>query len=138
MNTTVKTNFVTCIAILSLACAALPASARHGHGGCGGWDNHRGWTALGVGAAVGLLSGIAIARTPVYAAPAPVVYAPAPAVVYAPAPTVVVTQPGRWVDQEERVWIEGCWLQSVDVYGRMIRTWQPGHWEIRRTRVWIQ
>ena len=43
-----------------------------------------------------------------------------------------------FVDQEERIWVEGCWLQSSDGYGRLIRTWQPGHWEIRRTRVWVQ
>jgi hypothetical protein len=77
--------------------------------------------------------------------PPPVVFAPpvvcAPPVVYAPPPVVcapVVVTAGRWVEREERVWIEGCWLESVDAYGRRCKIWQPGRWEIRRIREWVR
>ena len=56
----------------------------------------------------------------------------APPIVCAP----VVVSAGRWVEREERVWIEGCWVESVDAYGRRCKIWQPGRWEIRRIREW--
>jgi hypothetical protein len=68
--------------------------------------------------------------------PPPVIIAPPPVVV-APAPVVVVPR-GYWQEREERVWIEGCWVETVDAYGRRCKQWQPGRWEIRRTREWVE
>jgi hypothetical protein len=62
-------------------------------------------------------------------APAPVVVAPAP---------VVVAPRGYWREREERVWIEGCWVEAIDAYGRRCKQWRPGYWEIRRTREWVE
>jgi hypothetical protein len=73
---------------------------------------------------------------PVIVAPPPVVVAPAPVVV-APAPVVVAPR-GYWREREERVWIEGCWVEAIDAYGRRCKQWQPGYWEIRRTREWVE
>jgi hypothetical protein len=36
------------------------------------------------------------------------------------------------------VWIEGCWVEAIDAYGRRCKQWQPGYWEIRRTREWVE
>jgi hypothetical protein len=68
--------------------------------------------------------------------PPPVVSAPV-AVVVAPAP-VVVAPSGYWQEREERVWVEGCWLEAVDAFGRRCKQWQPGRWEIRRVREWVR
>lgn len=73
---------------------------------------------------------------PVVCMPRPVVVAPPP-VVYAPPVQTVVVNSGYWVEREQRVWVEGCWFESVDAYGRRCKTWQPGRWEIRRTREWV-
>ncbi|MBQ9431238.1 MAG: hypothetical protein IJU44_06765, partial [Kiritimatiellae bacterium] len=63
--------------------------------------------------------------------PAPVVVNPAPVVV-APAQPV-----GHYEDRVQQVWVEGCWVNSVDAYGRACRAWQPGHYENRTVRVWV-
>ena len=60
-----------------------------------------------------------------------------PPVIIAP-PPVVVTPRGYWREREERVWLEGCWVEAVDAYGRRCKQWQPGRWEIRRTREWVE
>lgn len=60
-----------------------------------------------------------------------------PPVIIAPPPVVVVPR-GYWQEREERVWIEGCWVETVDAYGRRCKQWQPGRWEIRRTREWVE
>jgi hypothetical protein len=57
-------------------------------------------------------------------------------VVIAPAP-VVVAPAGYWQEREERVWVDGVWIETADAWGRRVRQWQPGRWEIRRTREWI-
>ena len=67
--------------------------------------------------------------------PPPVILAPP--VVMAPAPVVVVPR-GYWREREERVWIEGCWVETVDAYGRRCKQWQPGRWEVRRIREWVE
>ena len=79
----------------------------------------------------------------VYGAPLPppclpprVVVVPAPVVCAPPVRTVVVNS-GYWAEREERVWVEGCWIEAVDAYGRRCKTWQPGRWEIRRIREWV-
>ena len=76
------------------------------------------------------------APRPVVCVPPPVVVAPAP-VVYAPPVQTVVVNSGYWVEREQRVWVEGCWIESVDGFGRACKTWQPCRWEIRRTREWV-
>jgi len=60
-----------------------------------------------------------------------------PPVIIAP-PPVVVAPRGYWREREERVWLEGCWVEAVDAYGRRCKQWQPGRWEIRRTREWVE
>ena len=62
---------------------------------------------------------------------------PPPVVVAEPAP-VVVAPSGYWQERESRVWVEGCWIETFDAYGRRIKQWQPGRWEVRRTREWVQ
>lgn len=76
-------------------------------------------------------------RPPVVCAPRPV-FVPEP-VVYAPPPVVqtVVVSRGYWVEREENVWIEGCWVETFDAFGRRCKQWQPGRWELRRTREWV-
>ena len=78
---------------------------------------------------------------PSHCAPRPGYYMPPP-VICLPPPVVYVSRPavqsGYWVEREQRVWVEGFWLQSVDAYGRRCKTWQPGRWEISRTREWVQ
>lgn len=59
-----------------------------------------------------------------------------PPVVLAPAPVVVVPG-GYWREREERVWVDGCWIETRDRFGRIVREWQPGRWEVRRTREWV-
>lgn len=100
----------------------------HGHRGFDG--PRRGWHGPR-GPHVGVRLGFPLACPP----PVPVIVAP-PAVVYAPAPVVV--QRGYWQEREERVWIEGCWVETVDPYGRRCKMWQPGRWEIRRIREWVE
>lgn len=109
-------------------------SGGRGHGGPshhGGGYGHGGDVRLGFGYA---------ARPP---CPPPIVYAPRQVVyvqqpvVYAPPPPVVV-QSGYWQEREERTWIEGCWVETVDAYGRRCKMWQPGRWEVRRIREWVQ
>jgi len=111
-----------------------------------------------VGLGVGLLGAAIVAPPPVVVAPAPVVVAqpqtvivqqPAPVVVQQPAPVVVqqaapaeerpaaVTQTGKWVEREERKWIEGCWVEGKDQEGRLTRTWKEGYYEVRTVREWI-
>ncbi|MDD4174797.1 MAG: hypothetical protein GX748_03085 [Lentisphaerae bacterium] len=68
--------------------------------------------------------------------PPPVIFA-LPPVMMAPAPVVVAPR-GYWREREERVWLEGCWVEAVDAYGRRCKQWQPGRWEIRRTREWVE
>jgi hypothetical protein len=75
--------------------------------------------------------------TAVVIAPRPVVYA-APQVVYAAPPPPVVVQSGYWQEREERYWVEGCWVDSFDAFGRRCKTWQTGRWEVRRIREWVQ
>ena len=58
-----------------------------------------------------------------------------PPVVVAPAPVVVVPS-GYWREREERVWVEGCWVETRDRFGRIRNEWRPGRWEIRHTREW--
>jgi hypothetical protein len=58
-----------------------------------------------------------------------------PPVVVAP---VVVAPSGYWLEREERIWADGCWIETVDTFGRRVRQWQPARWEIRRTREWVQ
>ncbi len=60
-----------------------------------------------------------------------------PPVIIAPPPGVVAPR-GYWREREERVWLEGCWVEAVDAYGRRCKQWQPGRWEIRRTREWVE
>jgi hypothetical protein len=79
-----------------------------------------------VGLGVGLL-------TAPFVVPAP---PPPPQVIVAPPPVTVVRQ-GRWVEREERVWIEGTWTEGYDAYGRRCQTWTPGYWATQRTRVWV-
>ena len=57
---------------------------------------------------------------------------------FAPPPATVVVQTGYWREREERVWIEGYWVESTDSWGRRVKTWQPGYWETRRIREWVQ
>lgn len=75
-------------------------------------------------------------RPPVVCAPRPVFYAP---VVYAPPPVVqtVIVNRGYWVEREQNVWVEGCWVETFDAFGRRCKQWQPGRWELRRTREWV-
>ncbi|HRR34675.1 MAG TPA: hypothetical protein P5026_11285 [Kiritimatiellia bacterium] len=68
--------------------------------------------------------------------PPRVIVAPPPVVV-APAPVVVAPR-GYWQEREERVWVEGCWIETVDAYGRRCKQWQPGRWEVRRIREWVE
>ena len=82
--------------------------------------------------AVGL--GLGLLTAPFVAPPPP----PPQVIVAPPPPPVVVVQQGRWIEREERTWVEGYWVESGDAYGRRIRTWNPGHWEIRRTRTWVE
>jgi hypothetical protein len=80
------------------------------------------------------------APRPVVCLPPPVVVAPAPVVYAQPAPVVqtVVVNSGYWQEREERVWVEGVWIETLDAYGRRCKQWQPGRWEVRRTREWVQ
>ena len=72
----------------------------------------------------------------VYAQPAPVVYSqPAPVVVAQPAP-VVVQPGGYWVETDNRVWVDGVWVDFVDEWGHHGRRQQPGHWENHHNREW--
>lgn len=52
-------------------------------------------------------------------------------------PPVVVAPSGYWYEREERVWVDGCWIETRDRFGRIRKEWQPGRWEIRRTREWV-
>jgi len=79
--------------------------------------------------------GVRLGFPPACPPPVPVIYTP-PAVVCVPAPVVV--QRGYWQEREERIWIEGCWVETFDPYGRRCKTWQPGRWEIRRIREWVE
>lgn len=111
-----------------------------------------------VGLGVGLIGAAVVAPSPVVVAPAPVIVAqpqtvvvqqPAPVVVQQPAPVVVqqapvveerpaaVTQTGKWVEREERKWIEGCWVEGKDQEGRLTRTWKEGYYEVRTVREWV-
>jgi hypothetical protein len=51
---------------------------------------------------------------------------------------VIIRPRGYWTEREERVWIEGCWIESVDSYGRKYKKWRPGYWQIRRIKVWVE
>ena len=106
-------------------------SGGHGHGG---YYGHGGYSGHGPARCGGY--GYAMMPPPVVYARPPVVYAQ-PQVVYAP-PPVVVAPSGYWQEREERTWIEGCWIETFDAYGRRCKQWQPGRWEIRRTREWVQ
>jgi hypothetical protein len=71
--------------------------------------------------------------------PPPVYCPPAPAPIQVITPAPVVVQPrGYWQDRVVQVWVEGCWLDQIDAYGRPCRVWQPGHYENRTTRVWVE
>lgn len=76
--------------------------------------------------------------TVVYAQPAPVVYAqPAPVVYAQPAPVVVQPAPaGYWVETDNRVWVEGVWVDFTDEWGHHGRRQMPGHWENHHGREW--
>jgi hypothetical protein len=71
---------------------------------------------------------------PIGVLPPPVVVVPPPVVV-APAPVMV--RSGYWQEREERYWVEGCWIETLDTFGRRCKQWQPGHWEVRRIREWV-
>ncbi len=152
MNNTVKATVFGAVTLAGLL-LANPAKADHvsvglglsdginffslgfNNGGHGGYHGHGGYYGHGP-CTPGF--GVAYARLPppvIVAPPPPVVYAPA--VVYAP-PPVVVAPSGYWQEREERTWIEGCWIETFDAYGRRCKQWQPGRWEIRRTREWVQ
>ncbi len=73
-----------------------------------------------------------------YAWPGPRAFGGLPPHVIVAPPPVVVVPPGYWREREERVWIEGCWIETLDAYGRRCKQWQPGRWEIRRTREWVE
>lgn len=62
---------------------------------------------------------------------------PPPPVVCVPPPVVVVPQ-GYWREREERVWVEGCWVEAVDPFGRRCKSWQPARWEVHQIREWVQ
>ncbi len=66
--------------------------------------------------------------------PPPVIFAPPVVVATAP----VVVRSGFWQEREERVWVEGCWIETLDAFGRRCKQWQPGHWEVRRIREWVE
>ena len=109
-------------------------SGGHGHGG----PSHRGG---GHGRGGDVRVGFGYAARPY--CPPPVVCAPRPVyypaqVVYLPPPPPVVVRSGYWQEREERTWIEGCWVETVDAYGRRCKMWQPGRWEVRRIREWVQ
>ena len=96
-----------------------PAPPRHHH-------HHsaaHGIVPFAVGLGVGLLTAPFISPTP-----------PPQHVIVAPPPPPVT---GHWVERDERVWVEGYWMNTRDAYGRQVRAWIPGHWEVRRTRTWI-
>ncbi len=76
------------------------------------------------------------APAPVFCAPRPVVCAPPPVVCLQPVAPVVVAG-GYWVEREQQVWVEGCWVETADAFGRRYRAWQPGRWEVRRSREWV-
>lgn len=101
----------------------------------GGGGHHGGRGGYGHGGHCGPRP-LMYAPVPVVCAPPPVVCVPPP-VVYAPPVQTVVVSSGYWVEREQRVWIEGCWFDSVDAFGRRCKTWQPGRWEVRRTREWV-
>lgn len=117
---------------LVMAACVLAAGttwADRGGRGPGGGPHHPRYAPHCGGPGVGLLLGLGLALPP-----PPVVLLPAPVVV---APRPVVVQRGYWQEREERVWIEGCWVETFDPYGRRCKTWQPGRWEIRRIREWV-
>jgi hypothetical protein len=148
MNNTVKATFFGAVAMAGLLVAGPAKADRvnfglgvgdggsffslgvsgggHGHGGYRGPAHHgHGYGPARYGFGYTVL-------------PPPVFCAPPPVVVYAPPPPVVVAPRGYWQEREERVWLEGCWIETFDAYGRRCKQWQPGRWEIRRTREWVQ
>ena len=94
-----------------------PGPARHHHRPAA-----HGIVPFAVGLGIGLLTAPFVSPTP----------PPPQHVIVAPPPVT-----GYWAERDERVWVEGYWMNTRDAYGRQVRAWTPGHWEVRRTRTWI-
>ncbi len=159
MNNRAKTVFFGMVAMAGLL-AATPARADHVSVGLGLGDGYGNYFSLGVnsggrgygpshhGDGYGRGYGHGGYGHGGYGYPArpycagAVVYAPRPMVYAAPvvyaAPPPVVVQSGYWQEREERTWIEGCWVETTDAYGRRCKMWQPGRWEVRNIREWVQ
>ncbi len=156
MNNTVKTTFFGVVAMTGLLMAGaakadgfnigLGVSEGRGSfltfgmasGGRGGYGHGYGQTSYhGHGHGdVRMGFGYSVCPPPVVCAPRPVYY-PAP-VVYAAPPPVVIVRSGYWQEREERYWVEGNWVETLDGYGRRCKMWQPGRWDVRRIREWVE
>jgi len=142
MNKTVKTTVLGVVAMAGLL-AAGPARADRVSFGLGVGEGGS-FFSLGVSGGDGHHGGRGHHRPPATclppAPPPPMCYPRpwvcAPPIAYVAAPVVVPR--GYWREREERYWIEGCWVETFDPYGRRCRQWQPGRWEIRRIREWVQ
>ncbi len=95
-----------------------------GRGGCNFWPGF-------IGGVVGGIACNAVAApyyrdTVVVSSPTVVTQ---PVVVQQP---VVVSQPvATTVSQTQNVWVEGRYVDTVQVNGSVVRTWSPGHYETR-------
>ena len=129
MKTTKGTVLKGLIAAACVLAATTTLADRGGRGHSRGLQHHGYAPCGGSRPGIGLFFGLGLGLPPPFVMlPPPVMFAPRP----------VVVQRGYWQEREERVWIEGCWVQSVDPYGRRCTVWQPGRWEIHRTREWVE
>jgi len=130
MKTAKQTVLRSLIVAACVLAAGTTLAGRGGGRGHGGGSRGHGYAPHRGGPGIGLLFGLGLALPP-----PPFVMLPAPVVI---APRPVVVQSGYWQEREERVWIEGCWVETFDPYGRRCKSWQPGRWEIRRIREWVE
>ena len=142
MNNTAKT--VLC-GLVAATCVMLADTARADRVSFGlGIGDGVNFFSLGVNSRASTCYGprpVVVAPPPVvYVQPAPIVYTQPAPVVYAQQPAAVVyAQPGGyWVEADNRVWVEGLWIDFTDAWGRHGRRQQPGHWETRHIREWRQ
>ena len=125
-----------------------PAPMHHGPGPIhhGGHHGGHGWAVgagiLGAGLIAGAVVDAVYPRTTVvyptttYVQPTTTVIQPTTTVVQ-PVTTTVVQPAGQYVNQQQQVWVEGCWVNQQQANGAIVRVWQPGHYETRTTQVWV-
>ncbi len=108
--------------------APPPRPSHHHHGGPRYYNSGNVWAYAGGAFLAGAIINAATR-------PSTVVYSTTTPVVYATTAAPVVN--GYWQEQVQNVWVEPCWVDGTDVYGRPTRIWREGHYEARTTQVWV-